>query len=153
MYSVRQFAALIGRSRRAVLRYIHAGRIPASQYVDGVYVIDREATVLRRDLPDDPVIRGLAPEFISEEFVREPHRVPPPTVYKGNIKPNRPYNLVDTPGFHRLTEGMTKADIVCATGIDARTVDRLREHRPVKPSVVWKLARGLEVDVHELLKG
>lgn len=150
LYSVREFAAVVGRSDDTVREWIHQGRLPASQYVDGRYVIHKKATVLRTNTPND--LAGLPPEFVADEYLRMDYsREPEPYRPIGGISEDT-HKKVYAPGFERIAGHMSYRELRRKCRIGSQTIEKLRNLQPVQPGVLWRLAQGLEVDVHEFLK-
>lgn len=152
LLSIRQYAAYLGKSYMQVWNALHRGRIPRSQYVDGTWVIAKDATILRSGLENDPLIANLPAEFISEGVVKYPSAIPENKKIVRNWKPTGDSRKVVIWGYNDAVKDMGIREIYRITGVHPSTQKKLRDEEPVQPSVVWSLSRNLGIEPEDLLR-
>ncbi len=152
LLSLRQFAAYTGRTPATIRTARKAGRFrPAPALVDGRWIFWKYTKFTRKHLGDDILLRGLPDELIAnddgirhEDAIPERDIDPPETL--GRTK------KVVAWGFNRIVGDMPRDDVVALCGVGTPTVKKLRDQKPVRPDVIVRLARGLEVEVSDLLR-
>lgn len=139
-----QYAAKIGKSSRWVLGMLKEDRIPEAQWLPLGWIVPEDAQIIlrRADIL-------LPPELVLNIVPREPPE------YKGRptpIPPGDRYVMVELPGYAKVADGYSQRDIQRLTGVSPTTQRRIREGKKSSVEVAWKLARGLSVDMDELLR-
>ena len=153
LYSARQYATLIGKSRVEVWNLLKKGRLTRSQKVDGYWVVAEDAEIIPVGSHEDPLIAKYAKMFSTIPELREDVELPSRFI-PSNPKGTDSSTTIRLPGFKRVREelGYSTREIKRRTRVHENTQKKAEAGLPVQATVAVRLAVGLDVDVSEFLK-
>jgi DNA-binding XRE family transcriptional regulator len=145
LMTVPQFASKCGKSPRWIRTACEEGRIPAEQWVVDRWIIPENALIRVRHTD-----MSLPPEMIGEPY--------PEPEYKGGkgaklfTEPNLS-KLIKLPGLRRIREqeGLSQEKVYKLTGVTPGAQRNAERGSKVRARTAVKLARGLDVEVENLL--
>ena len=119
-------------------------RIPDAQKLPLGWIIPEDAQIILRRAD-----MLLPPELVLDIRPREMPVYPPKHKYN---QATTPYTMVELPGYTRVTEGYSQREIQRLTGVHHNTQRKIIEGKKASVDVAWRLAKGLDVDMDELLR-
>jgi hypothetical protein len=146
LYSVRQVAKLVNRQAETIRQSIRTGRLIGAHWVDGRWIIQEDFRIKHHGI-DSAGFDYLPSELISDEPEKRygidlPDRLPAKWEDR---------NVLKLPGFERVTADMTGREVRQQTSVHNITQRKIRKGEYVKAGVALRLAKGLGIDVEELL--
>lgn len=155
LLSARQVAEVLGKSVDSVREGLRRGRFTRTQYISGLGYVIAEDFRIRPVHFDDALTDGLPDELISDEPMKDFTNLTEKPIPIRNPSGVTDHSRIAIPGFKRIKaeRKLGAKQVYRMTGVHDMTQAKILEGKKVHPTVLLRLAKGLEVEPDELLIG